>query len=138
MKKLLLIPIFISLTACAQLTKLYDSYMLAPYDNVEYSLVTRLRTQAELTMDKCNTKEEVLKDLKAMNQLSRELKNFSQYVPDNKDTIAITTSLYKMVNGTLDHYQKNEIINNTYCTLKLKQIISSAETAQKVIGSRPR
>lgn len=139
MKKLLLIPVFISLTGCTPLlVKLYDSYMLAPYDNVEYSLVNKLRTQAELTIDKCDTKQEVLQDLKVMNQVSKELKNFSQYVPDNKDTIKITAALHTMVNNTYDYYLKNETINTTYCKLKLKQIISSADTAQKAIGARPR
>jgi len=115
MKKLLLIPVVFLLSGCAPLMyKLYDSYMLAPYDNVEYSLVNKVRTQAEVTEAVCSTKTTVETNLEEMYFVSRELKNFSQHIPDNKEVSAV------------------------YCKAKFKQIYSNAETIQKAIGARPR
>ncbi len=139
MKKLLLIPVVFLLSGCAPLMyKLYDSYMLAPYDNVEYSLVNKVRTQAAVTEAVCSTKTTVETNLEEMYFVSRELKNFSQHIPDNKDSIKLTKDLYELVNNTRNHYLNNKEVSAVYCKAKFKQIYSNAETIQKAIGARPR
>lgn len=139
MKKLLLIPTILFLTGCAPLlTKLYDSYFLAPYDNIEYALTNKIRTMAELADKNCDNKKLVETDIEGIYFISIELKNFSQYLPDNKDSQKLTTNLYDLTKQTKDHYEKNDKVSVVYCKAKLKQIQSNAETIQKVIGARPR
>lgn len=139
MKKLLLIPIVLLLTGCAPLlTKLYESYFLAPYDNVEYALVNKIRTMAYLAEPNCANKKQIQSDLEGMYFISVEAKNFSQYLPDNKDSTKLTVDLSTLVKGAFDHYEKNEKVSEAYCKAKMKQIYSNAETIQKVIGTKPR
>lgn len=139
MKKLLLIPIILFLTGCAPLlTKLYESYFLAPYDNVEYALVNKIRTIAVLAEPNCQNKKQIQSDLEGMYFISVEVKNFSQHLPDNKDSIKLTSDLSALVKGAYDHYEKNEKVSEVYCKAKMKQIYSNAETIQKAIGAKPR
>lgn len=139
MKKIILIPVVFLLTGCAPFFyKIYDSYMLAPYDNIEYGLVTKVRTQAEITEGICTTKDLVENNLDEMYFVAKELKNFSQYIPDNKDSIKLTKDLFELVNSTRNHYLNNKDISAVYCKAKMKQIYSNAETIQKAIGARPR
>jgi len=138
MKKLLLIPVVLLLTGCAPLlTKLYESYFLAPYDNVEYALVNKIRTMAYLAEPNCTNKKQIQSDLEGMYFISVEAKNFSQHLPDNKDSTKLTADL-TLVKGAFDHYEKNEKVGEAYCKAKMKQIYSNAETIQKVIGAKPR
>lgn len=139
MKKLLLVPLFFMLTGCAPLlTKLYESYFLAPYDNIEYALVNKIRTMAYLAEPNCSNKKQVQSDLEGMYFISVEVKNFAQHLPDNKDSIKLTTDLSTLVKGAYDHYEKNEKVGEAYCKAKMKQIYSNAETIQKAIGAKPR
>lgn len=139
MKKLLLIPVFFLLTGCAPLlTKLYDSYFLAPYDNIEYALTNKIRTMAELADKNCSNKKLVEADIEGMYFISAELKNFSQYLPDNKDAQKLSVNLYDLTKQAKEHYEKNDSVSAVYCKAKLKQIASNAETIQQAIGARPR
>jgi len=139
MKKILLIPVFLLLTGCAPLiTKLYESYFLAPYDNIEYALVNKIRTMALLAENNCANKNQIYSDLEGMYFISVEVKNFSQHLPDNKDSIKLTADLSSLVKGAYDFYQKSDKVSEAYCKAKMKQIYSNAETIQKVIGAKPR
>lgn len=138
-KKLAIIPLVFVLTGCAPfITKLYDSYFLAPYDNLEYALVNKIRTMAYLSESNCLNKGQVQSDLEGMYFISLEVKNYSQYLPDNKDAVKLTSDLSLLVKGAYDHYQKSDKVSEVYCKAKLKQIYSNAETIQKAIGARPR
>lgn len=137
-KKTIVIFSVVLLTGCSTAQKFYDSYFLAPYDNVEYALVNKIRTIAELADKNCSNKQLVQADLEGMYFISVEAKNFSQYIPDNKDAIKLTADLYLLTKGAYEHYQKNEKVSETYCRAKLKQISSNAETIQRAIGARPR
>lgn len=138
MKKTIVVASIILLTGCSTAQKLYDSYFLAPYDNVEYALVNKIRTIAELADKNCSNKQLVQADFEGMYFISVEAKNFSQHIPDNKDATKLTADLSALTKGALDHYQKNEKVSEVYCKAKLKQISSNAETIQKAIGARPR
>lgn len=138
-KLFILIPSVFLLTGCAPLlTKLYDSYFLAPYDNIEYALVNKIRTMAELADKNCSNKRMVEADVEGMYFISVELRNFSQYLPDNKDAQKLSNNLLELTKTTKEHYEKNETVSAAYCKAKLKQIASNAETIQQAIGAKPR
>ncbi len=137
-KHAIIVTSVLMLTGCATVQKLYDSYFLAPYDNVEYALVNKVRTIAELADKNCSNKQLVQADLEGMYFISVEAKNFSQYIPNNKDATKLTADLYLLTKGAYEHYQKNEKVSEVYCKAKLKQISSNAETIQRAIGARPK
>jgi hypothetical protein len=118
MKKLILI-VTLLLSGC--------SLWMADYDNNEYALVNRLRTEAIL--GDCS-KESV----KSMYFTSLELKNFSEYIPRNQATIDLTNKL----NIIVEELYKRENPSAVYCKAKLNTISKSAEEIQRVVGSKPR
>jgi hypothetical protein len=119
MKKLMLCLISL-LSGCSIL-------FVAHYDNNEYGLVNKIRTDAEL---KNCTKEGV----QVLYQDTLELKNYSQYLPYNDVTVKMSNDLFTLV----DELHQKDTINLTYCGLKLNTISKSAEQIQKVIGGEPR
>ena len=100
---------------------------VAHYDNNEYGLVNKVRTDAEL---KNCTKEGV----QVLYQDALELKNYSQFLPYNDVTVKMNNDLFTLV----DELHQKDTINPTYCGLKLNSISKSAEAIQKVIGGEPR
>ena len=119
MKKLIL-GLVALLSGCSVL-------LVAHYDNNEYGLVNKVRTDAQL---KNCTKEGV----QVIYQDALELKNYSQYLPYNDVTVKMNNNLFILV----DELHQKEVINQTYCELKLNTISKSAEQIQKVIGGEPR
>jgi hypothetical protein len=119
MKKLLL-SLVVLLSGCSIL-------LVAHYDNNEYGLVNKVRTDAQL---KNCTKDGV----QVLYQDALELKNYSQYLPYNDLTVKMNNNLFILV----DELHQKETINVTYCQLKLNTITKSAEQIQKVIGGEPR
>jgi hypothetical protein len=102
-------------------------FFVAHYDNNEYGLVNKVRTDAEL---KNCTKEGV----QVLYQDALELKNYSQHLPYNDVSVNMADGLFKLV----DELHQKDTINPTYCGLKLNSISKSAEEIQKVIGGEPR
>ena len=85
MKKLLVLFALLSLNGCA----VYDAYFMAKYDTNENALVSKIRTMAELGVDDCKNQ---LKSEVTFNDLyyySVELRNFTQYIPRNDDTLKL-------------------------------------------------
>lgn len=119
MKKLILSLVAL-LSGCSIL-------FVAHYDNNEYGLVNKVRTDAELNI--C-TKEAI----QVMYQDALELKNYSQYLPHNDSAIKMNADLFTLV----DEIHQKVTINETYCRLKLNTISKSAERIQQAIGGEPR
>jgi hypothetical protein len=67
-----------------------------------------------------------------------EFKNFTQYLKRNSDTYELATNLYQLVDQSVDMYATNETVSQVFCELSLDQIVTSAETIQKVLGDKPR
>lgn len=118
MKKLLIVGL-LTLSGC--------SLWMANYDSVEYSLVNKIRTQAQL--GDCS-KESV----KSLYSTTVELKNFVQYIPRNDATIGLANQLYIII----DELHKRENPSPVYCKAKLSAIAGAAEDIQRVVGSKPR
>jgi uncharacterized protein YceK len=123
MKTILLCCILL-LSGCSTIK---SALFVAHYDNNEYALVNKVRTDAELK--NCN------KDgIQTMYQDAMELKNYSQYLPHNDVTIKMNSALFTLV----DELHQKETFSPTYCALKLNTISKTAERIQQVIGGEPR
>jgi hypothetical protein len=70
--------------------------------------------------------------------ISVELKNFTQYTPNNPDAHKLAGNLVELTKQGREQYVKNTNVSEGFCKLKLQQINRSAEVAQKVIGNKPR
>lgn len=123
MKKLIILCATL-LTGC--------SLFISPYDVNEYFLVTQIRTLAENV--NCANPIHTSNTFELLYFDAVELKNYSQYLPNNDAEIKLTTDLFKMVEEL--HNKENSSIE--YCKIKLNIIAKSAERIQQVTGSKPR
>jgi hypothetical protein len=133
MKKLLLVVLVALLPGCA----LYDAYFMAKYDNNEYMLINRIRTQANLGAAKCG-KPEVVSEVDGIWRTTVELKNYSQSIPHNEEATKMSSELAEIVKGLSDRYKGTEPVSMVYCTTKFSSIERNAVTIQNVIGKKPR
>lgn len=127
MKKLLLVSICVlQLSGCA----LWDIYNQTKYDTNEYALITEIRTLAQ-TSKGCDAES-----VKKIYVATQQLNNFSEYLPgNNKKTVEMNTGLMNMVK---ELYNKPQPIAPMYCNAKLNIIEITAESIQKVTGTKPR
>lgn len=103
------------------------SLMIGNFDPVEYSYINRIRTQAQL-LD-CSKQSVIM-----MSTTALELKNYSQYLPDNEQEYNLIIDLYKLINGL----KQIDNPSSTYCKAKLDIIETTAEKLQQVTGNKPR
>jgi hypothetical protein len=127
MKKLLMVCSFVVLLpGCA----LWDIYNQTKYDTNEYALITEIRTLAQ-TSKGCDAES-----VKKIYVATQQLNNFSEYLPgNNKKTVEMNTGLMNMVK---ELYNKPQPIAPMYCNAKLNIIEITAESIQKVTGTKPR
>jgi len=110
----------IALTGCSILN-------MASYDPNEYQLVNIIRTDAQ-TM-KCTPD-----NLAKLNYDIKELKNYSQYQPNNEATVKLVNNLYTIV----DELSQKDKPSEVYCSAKLSMIEMSAERIERAVGGKPR
>jgi hypothetical protein len=134
LKLLLVSSIVTILPGCA----LWNAYFMAGYDNQEYALVNTIRTNAELNVAMCNDFEASKRTFEYLYSKGLEVKNFTQYIPDNEDSHKLTSNIYELIKQGRDAYSGTAIVSSTFCKLKLQQIVRVTNTAQKVIGSKTR
>lgn len=133
MKKILLAGLLTLLSSCA----LIDAYRMARFDNNEYMLINRVRTQASIGVTKCGTPE-VVEYVNGVYYKSIELKNYSASIPENKETVKMTSALAEITKGLQEKYQSGDEVSQAYCNLKFGTIEKNAVTIQTVIGAKPR
>ena len=134
MKKAFILLALFYISGCS----LLDKFMIAPYDNNEYALVNKIRTTAQLSKKDCVDRNVMKMNSNTIFALSSEMKNFSQYLPKNDQSIKPISQLYTMTEELHKRYEAEGPVNKTYCELKLTSIEESAEMIQKAIGKRPR
>lgn len=134
MKKAFILVTLFYISGCS----LLDKFMIAPYDNNEYGLVNKIRTTAQLSKKDCVDRNVMKMNSNTIFALSSEMKNFSQYLPKNDQSIKPISQLYTMTEELHKRYEAEDPVNKTYCELKLTSIEESAEIIQKAIGKRPR
>lgn len=133
MKRILLISLLTLLSSCA----LIDAYRMAKFDNNEYMLVNKVRTQAGIAVDLCESTK-IKQSVDKVYVSSIELKNYSASIPENQETVKMTAELAEIAKGLSDRYENNDEVSPAYCKIKFKSIESNASTIQKVIGAKPR
>lgn len=127
MKKLIIAFLFVTLLpGCA----LWDIYNQSKYDTNEYNIVTEIRTLAQ-TSQGCDADS-----VKKIYYKTLQLNNFSEYLNgNNKKSIEMNNSLLNMVK---ELYNKQQPIAPMYCNAKLNIIEITAESIQKVTGTKPK
>jgi hypothetical protein len=133
MKKLIVVSLILLLNGCA----LIDIYRMARFDNIEYSLVNQIHTQAQLAVLDCGT-DLVLWQVDEIYSKTVELRNYSAHIPRNEETVKMTVALHEIVKGLKDRYASDEEISVKYCELKFNNIENATTNMQKVIGDKPR
>jgi hypothetical protein len=127
MKKLLLAcSVVVLLPGCA----IWDIYNQSKYDTNEYSLVTEVRTLAQ-TSKSCDAES-----VKKIYFATLKLNNFSEYLNgNNKKSVEMNTGLLNIVK---ELYDKPQPIAPMYCNAKMSIIEITAESIQKVTGTKPK
>lgn len=133
MKKLILLAVISLLQGCA----LYDAYFMARFDNNEYLLINKIRTEANLGAAKCG-KPEVVAEVDNIWRTTVELRNYTQSIPHNEEATKMSAELADIVKGLSDRYKGTEPVSMMYCTTKFSSIERNAVTIQNVIGKKPR
>lgn len=133
MKKLLLIALVAFLPGCA----IYDAFFMAKYDNNEYALINKIRTQANLGASKCGTPE-VVGVVDNLYATAIEFRNYGQSIPHNEEAARLGTELANIIKGVSDRYHSKEPVSMMYCTTKFASIERNAVIVQNVIGKKPR
>jgi hypothetical protein len=100
-------------------------------------LINTVRTQANLGARKCGTPE-VVAEVDAIWAKTVELRNYSESIPRNQETVRMTQELSEIVKGLSDRYHGTEPVSLNYCTLKFGNIEKSATIIQNVVGDKPR
>ena len=111
---------------------------MAKYDNIEYALTNKIRTLSELAVEDCKDQSKSRDNFEGLYFIAVELRNFTQYIPDNPDANKLSGNLVELSKQGREMYVKNSNVSEGFCKLKLQQINRSAEVAQKVIGKKPR
>jgi GH15 family glucan-1,4-alpha-glucosidase len=139
MKSLILsILLTTTLSGCAVGYKVYDAFFMAKYDTIEYALTNKVRTLSELAVEDCKDQSKSKDNFEGLYFISVELKNFTQYLPDNPDAHKLAGNLVELTKQGRELYAKGTGVSEGFCRIKLQQINRSAEVAQKVIGKKPR
>ena len=110
LKLLIASSILVVLPGCA----VWDAYFMAGYDNVEYALVNKVRTFSELAVEDCSDIEKTKANVARIHGYALELKNFTQYIPDNEDANKLGNNLFQLTTQTKDYYAKNSIVSDSF------------------------
>lgn len=117
---------------------LLDAYFMAKYDTNEYAIVTEIRTIAETQQSVCDDSQQGKFVFDLLVYKSTQAANFTQYIPDNEDAHKLAKNVLEIAKQGQSAYEKSDNVSAAFCKLKLKQIQRTAETSQKVLGSKPR
>jgi len=133
-KKLLIIPLILLLNGCI----IFDSYFMAKYDTTEYSLVNQIKTKAQIAEENCSNQILVITQVNDLFITSLEFKNFTLHIPRNDDASKLSDKLFILTKDTRDYFNKTDKISTIFCKAKLHQIVTSADTVQRALGSKPK
>lgn len=139
MKRLLILfAMVMTLTSCASINKVIDYFDMARFDNNEYLLAVNVRTQANLGARKCGTPE-VRAEVSKLWSDTLSLKNYSESIPNNEETITMSSELLEIVRGLDQRYANTkDDPSMVYCTNKFTLIEKNATIITNVVGKKPR
>ena len=135
MKKLIiLLTLVMSMSSCAVI----NYFDMARFDNNEYLLAVQVRTQANLGARKCGTPE-VRGEVAKLWADSLALKNYSESIPNNEETVTMSSELLEIVRGLDQRYANlKDDPSTTYCTNKFVLVEKNATIITNVVGKKPR
>lgn len=137
-KLLLLSSILVLLPGCAVYDKLLDTYFMAGYDTNEYYIITKIRTESEIAQQYCADREKANHTFDKIYAESKVFFNFTENLPRNTNAHELAKNLMALVTQGKNQYVDNDTVSQGFCKLKLQQINRTAESIQKVTGSKAR
>lgn len=129
-KKLAIVTLTLSLSGCA----LFDAYFMAGYDNQEYVLINKIRTQAQIVGKRCDNPQSIKPEVQQMVNTAIEFKNFTQYIPRNPEAYKMAGQMVELT----EQIKFDEKTSPVFCKMKIQQVERNAEKIQQVLGSKPR
>ena len=139
MKRLIVLFLAVmTMSGCATVTQVLDYFDMARFDNNEYLLAVQVRTQANLGARKCGTPD-VNREVSLLWNHSLEFKNYAESIPNNEETVTMSSELLEIVRGLDNRYNvdKKEV-SMGYCTSKFGLIEKNATIITNVVGAKPR
>jgi len=92
LKLLIASSVIVLLPGCA----LWDAYFMAKFDTLEYGLTNKIRTLSELAAEDCKNPEISRENFEGIYFTSIELRNFTQYIPNNVDANKLANNLVEL------------------------------------------
>ena len=86
----------LTLSGCATVNDAWDYFDMARFDNNEYMLANKVRTQANIGARKCGTPE-ISREVTRLWETTQELRNYSESIPRNEETVTMTSELGEIV-----------------------------------------
>ena len=112
-------------------------FNMARFDNNEYMLAVEVKSQANLGARKCGTPE-VNDEVSILWAKSLILKNYSASIPNNEETVIMTSELLEIVRGLDKRYNiDKKKTSMAYCTNKFGNIEKNATIITNVVGNKP-
>ena len=133
MKKLVFIALISLLSGCA----LVDAYLMK-YDTNEYRIITEIRAEAQAYKTDCNDPLLSRPNAIAIADKTNLFVMYSQHLPHNKPVMDASKELDKIAQGLKTQYTSGAKVSSAFCKIKFQSIETSAESMQKIIGSKPR
>lgn len=132
MKKILGVAILaLTLNGCSTLS-------LSKYDNIEYFIVSEMRTLSTIAKTSCDDFNLTKENVNTLYFKSALFKNYAEKFEYNQDTTKAATGVHDIIKGMKDRYNTETEISETYCNLKMTAIESTTSAIQHGLARKPR
>ena len=111
---------------------------MAKYNENEHLLVNKIRTSAEVSLDECDNRVNMVNISRSLYVDSLELYNFNSVTPYNDESINMSKSLLDVTKGLKERYASSDSVSAEYCKIKMRTISDSAKAIQYSIVRKPR
>ena len=134
MRFIILVAALLMLPSCA----LIEAYNMSKFDNHEYGLITKIRTNVIDMKEHCDEYIVVTGKLVTIVIDSRELQNYTENIPSNSEAHKMSSELVVLSKSMADYYLRNNNVSEAFCKAKAGQLEKSTTQIQKVLGNKPR